>query len=134
MTLMPQTADTSRDLLFGLLALQNGLIDQDQLVIAFRTWTRDKGRALADHLVDRGDLVVDDRAAVDALVARHIRKHGGDVEESLAAVPAGGSIRDGLADLGDPDLGATLGRVGAAHPPSHPDDDDPDRTASLAVG
>jgi len=27
--------ETPRDLLFGLLALQNGLIDQDQLVAAF---------------------------------------------------------------------------------------------------
>ena len=31
-----------RDLLFGLLALQNGLIDQGQLVAAFQAWTRDK--------------------------------------------------------------------------------------------
>ena len=40
-----------RDLLFGLLALQNGLIDQGQLVAAFQAWTRDKARPLADHLV-----------------------------------------------------------------------------------
>ena len=32
------------------------------------------------------------------------------MEKSLAAVPAGGSIRDGLADLGDPDIDATLGQ------------------------
>ena len=39
------------DLLFGLLALQNGLIDQGQLVAAFQAWTRDKARPLAEHLV-----------------------------------------------------------------------------------
>ena len=50
-----------RDLLFGLLALQNGLIDQGQLVAAFQAWTRDKGRPLAEHLVDRGDLDADER-------------------------------------------------------------------------
>ena len=48
-----------RDLLFGLLALQNGLIDQGQLVAAFQAWTRDKARPLADHLVARGDLDAD---------------------------------------------------------------------------
>ena len=32
-------ADTPRDLLFGLLALQNGLIDQGALFSAFTTWT-----------------------------------------------------------------------------------------------
>ena len=80
-----------RNLLFGLLALQNGLIDQIQLVAGVQAWTLDKARALADHLVGRGDLDADDRSAIDALVARHVKKHGGDVERSLAAIPAGRS-------------------------------------------
>ena len=71
-----------RNLLFGLLALQNGLINQGQLVAAFQAWTLDKARALADHLVGRGDLDADDRSAVDALVARHIKKHGGEWSEA----------------------------------------------------
>jgi hypothetical protein len=69
-----------RNLLFGLLALQNGLINQVQLVDAFQAWTLDKARDLAAHLIDRGDLDDDDRSAIEALVARHINKHGGDVE------------------------------------------------------
>ena len=96
-----------RDLLFGLLALQNGLIDQGQLVAAFQAWTRDKARPLADHLVARGDLDADDRAAVEALVAQHLKKHGGDAEKSLAAIPAGRSTRESLARLGDPELDGT---------------------------
>ena len=63
-------ADADRHLLFGLLALQNGLIDQVQLVAAFQAWTRDKDRPLADHLVDRGDLDAADRVAVEALLVR----------------------------------------------------------------
>jgi hypothetical protein len=85
--------NVDRHLLFGLVALQNGLIDQVQLVAAFQAWTLDKARALADHLVVRGDLDADDRSAVDALVARHVKKHGGDAERSLAAIPAGRSTR-----------------------------------------
>src|SRR4051794_5292140 len=123
-----------RDLLFGLLALQNGLIDQVQLVAAFQAWTRDKARPLAEHLVARGDLDAEQRSLLEGLVAQHLKKHGGDVEQSLAAVPAGGSIPDGLAALGDPDIDATLGQVGVAHPPTHLVEDDPDRTASLSVG
>ena len=38
-----------RHLLFGLLALQTGLIHQAQLVAAFQAWTCDKSRSLADH-------------------------------------------------------------------------------------
>jgi hypothetical protein len=62
---------------FGLLALQNGLIDPSQLVAAFQAWTLQKDQPLADHLVCRGDLDADDRSAVEALVARHLKKHGG---------------------------------------------------------
>src|SRR5438045_4928183 len=119
-----------RNLLFGLLALQNGLINQGQLVAAFQAWTLDKGRALADHLVGRSDLDADDRSAVEALVACHLKKHGGDAERSLAAIPAGRSTRESLAQIGDPDLDGTLAHVGSGLI----EHDDADRTASYAVG
>jgi eukaryotic-like serine/threonine-protein kinase len=106
--MMPPHLDTSRDLLFGLLALQIGLIDQGQLVAAFQAWTRDKGRTLADHLVARGDLDADDRIAVEALVAHHLKKHGGNPEKSLAAINTGLSTREHLARIGDADVEASL--------------------------
>jgi hypothetical protein len=118
-----------RNLLFGLLALWNGLIDQGQLVAAFQERTLDKARALADHLVGRGDLDADDRSAVDAQVARHIKKHGGEVERSLAAIPAGCSTRDSLARIDDPEVGGSLAHLG-----SRSTQQDDDRTASYAVG
>jgi eukaryotic-like serine/threonine-protein kinase len=124
------TAVADRNLLFGLLALQTGLVDQDQLVNAFRAWTRDKARAMADHLAARGDLDPDQRAAVDALVALHLKKYGGDPEKSLAAVEVGCSLRQSLADVGGPEVHATLAGTG-----SHSaDNGDPDRTATLSVG
>ncbi len=55
-----------RDLLFGLLALQNGLIDQGRLVAAFQAWTLEKSRPLAEHLIARGNLDVDQRGGVEA--------------------------------------------------------------------
>jgi serine/threonine-protein kinase len=116
------------DLLFGLLALQNGLINQGQLVAAFQAWTLDKARALADHLVGRGDLDVDDRSAVEALVARHLKKHGGDVERSLAAITAGPSTHESLAAIGDADIEHTLARIASGS------DGDHDRTMTYAVG
>src|SRR5262245_65600474 len=117
------------DLLFGMLALQNGLINQGQLVAAFQAWTLDKARALADHLIGRGDLDADDRSAVDALVSRHIKKHGGDVERSLAAIPTGRSTRESLAHIGDPQIERTLAHLGAALT-----DQDADRTGTYSVG
>ena len=126
---MPAAADLH--LLFGLLALQTGLIDQAQLVVAFQAWTRDRGRPLAEHLVALGGLDPGDRAAVEAMAERHLKKFGGDAEKSLAAIPAGRSTREGLAALGDPQIGATLARVGSASPSTELD---ADRTSTYGVG
>ncbi len=128
---MAAAVAAERDLLFGLLALQNGLINQGQLVAAFQAWTLDKAGVLADHLVRRGDLDADDRSAVDALVARHIKKHGGDVERSLATIPAGPSTRECLARINDPVLGGTLAHLSSA--PTQ-DGGGADQTASYAIG
>ena len=128
---MSKPGDPSRDLLFGLLALQNGLIEQGGLFTAFAAWTRDKGRPLADHLANGGGLDVDDRLAVEAMVARHLSKHGNDVERSLAAIPAGRSTREGLAAIGEPAIEASVIRIGSA---ATRDDDEADQTANYSVG
>src|SRR5262249_16418259 len=93
---------TDRHLLFGLLALQNGLIDQGQLLLAFQALTRDKSRSLGEHLEARGDLTAAKRAVLDALAEVHLEAHGGEVEKSLAAVPANRCTRARLAALGEP--------------------------------
>jgi eukaryotic-like serine/threonine-protein kinase len=126
------SAAADRHLLFGLLALQNGLISQVQLVAAFQAWTLDKSRSLARQLEARGDLDADGRAAVEAMVALHAKKHGGSTEKSLASIPAGRSTRESLARLGDPEIEATLGHVGSGR--AAIEDGDDDRTASYAVG
>jgi serine/threonine-protein kinase len=108
-----------RHLLFGLLALQTGLIQQAQLVAAFHAWTGDKSRPLADHLVALGYLGPAQRSVVEALAALHVEAHDGDVQWSLAALPAGKSTRQSLAQLADPDLEGSLAQVGSAS--SQPD-------------
>jgi serine/threonine protein kinase len=118
-----------RDLLFGLLALQVGLIDQGQLVAAFQAWAHDRDRGLADHLAARGDLDPDQRAAVEAMAALHVKKYGGDPEKSLAAIPAGPSTRERLAALGDPELTGTVAHLGSGSTEPYAD-----RTATYAVG
>jgi serine/threonine-protein kinase len=68
---------------------------------------------------------------VEGLVIEHLRRHGSDPERSLAALGLGRSTRECLAQIGNPELGASLARVG---PGSTEPDDDADRTASYAVG
>jgi tetratricopeptide (TPR) repeat protein len=125
-----------RHLLFGLLALQNGLINQGRLVSAFQAWTLDKSRSLADHLEAGGDLTGAKRAALEVLANAHLDCHGGDVEKSLAAMPANRSARASLAALGEPEIEATLARVALSKnsPVTEVDALDPERTCSIAVG
>ena len=124
------TAD--RNLLFGLLALQNGLIDQDQLVAAFRAWTRDKDRQIAEYLAERGDLDADQRSVIQAMVGLHEKKHGGGLEKSLAVIPAGRAACESLAALGDSEIEASLIHVGARFASSQPDTE-PDRITTCSV-
>jgi len=131
---MPQPTNPSRDLLFGLLALQTGMIDQGALFTAFAAWTRDKARSLADHLIDLGHLDAPRRAAVDAIAGVHVQALGGDIEKSLAVLAVGRSTRESLARAGGPDVEATLGHVASAHGSTHDDDEDPERTGSYSVG
>ena len=59
--------ELNRDLLFGLVALQNGFIDQSALVAAFHSWVRDKSQSLAAYL---------DRLAVISTRNRRSRSMG----------------------------------------------------------
>ncbi len=128
-------AAADRHLLFGLLALQTGIINQGQLVAAFQAWTLDKMRNLADILVARGDLNAVQRGLLEGLADQHVEKHG-DVEKSPAAVPANRSARASLAALGEPEIGATLARVARSKngPATDAEDDDPERTGTFSVG
>ena len=126
--------DAGRDLLFGLIALRNGLIDQDQLVAAFRAWSRGRSRPLADHLVALAALDAEQRSALDPLVALHLKKSGGDPAKSLGSLTAGRSTRERLAHIGDPDIEATLAHVGADSRPSEPGEEASDRTATFTIG
>ncbi len=126
------TVAAEKNLLFGLLALQVGLIDQSKLVAAFHAWTLDRNRPLAEHLVAQGHLRVAERPAVEALVALHVEKHG-DVERSLAAIPADRSTRAKLAGLGDAEIDATLPLVASGSGSTEPDGD-ANRTRDYSVG
>ena len=94
------TAAADRHLLFGLLALQNGLIDQGPLVAAFQAWTLRQGPGAWPTTWMPGRPDAAKRALLEALAVVHVEVHGGDVEKSLAAVPANRSTRASLADAG----------------------------------
>jgi hypothetical protein len=121
---MSRSAD--RDLLFGLLALQNNFIDRDGLVDAFHRWVSDRSTPLDRILLERGALSPSRHMLLEALVGEHIRLHDGDPQRSLAALSSIGSVRDDLSRVADPDVQASLTQVSAARQ----GDEDPYRTVA----
>ncbi len=119
--------DADRNLLFGLLALQNNFIDRDALLDAFSRWVHDRAVPLGQVLRDRGALDPDDHEALEGLLARYLKKFRDDPEKSLQHLSSIGSVRDDLARIADADLQASLAQVAAARP-----DDDPYRTIGQA--
>jgi serine/threonine-protein kinase len=99
--------DTDRNLLFGVLALQADLIDSERFARACALWAADKDRPLAQVLVDLGWLTPEDRADVERLLARKVRKHGGDVQASLAEA-VGAPAAASLAGVPDAEVQASL--------------------------
>jgi hypothetical protein len=126
---MTRRDDAPRDLLFGLLALQNGMVNRDQLVAAFGAWTASH-RPMPDLLVEHGALSPPRRALLEALAAEHLAAHGNDPEKSLAALELNRSTRESLANAGGPVVEATIAHVG----PGSDTDGDDGRTRTYSVG
>lgn len=92
--------DTDRNLLFGVLALQAGVLDAEQFADICTLWSTRKQTALADLLLERGWLTAEDRHHLDYLLERKLQKHGDDARASLAAA-ADESARRLLAGITD---------------------------------
>src|SRR6516162_178325 len=98
--------DTDRNLLFGVLALQADLIDAPQFIEACLLWTARKNEPLADLFVERGWIEPADKAHVEYLLERKLKKHGGNSHATLGAIPD--DIKRSLAALEDDDIQRSL--------------------------
>jgi WD40 repeat protein/serine/threonine protein kinase len=122
----------NHDLLFGLLALQRGLIDQRQLVCAFEAWSADSARTLAEVLLEQGALDDSARCLVNAMVQSQFMDWDSQPEDP------GASRRPGRATVvptGEPSLPATITHLGSPRSSGDPFDQDgpKDPVAGLTV-
>src|SRR4051812_34461292 len=67
-----------RNLLLGMLALQNNRISRAQLLAAFNAWIEDKGQSLGALLLRQRALTAEHLALLEALAAAHLGHHGDD--------------------------------------------------------
>jgi PAS domain S-box-containing protein len=105
-----------RNLLFGLLALQMDFVTREQLLDALNAWMLEKQAPLGEILCRRGALAEDDRADLDRLVDKHIKRHGDNPQASLAALRVEPDVRQDLGRLEDPDVQASIASLHLATP------------------
>jgi serine/threonine protein kinase len=109
----PARPSADRNLLFGVLALQADLLDNDRFAEACSAWAARKETPLADLLVERGWLTPEERSHVEFLLGRKLQKHGGDARAGLGeAAPK--SVRQTLADLDDLEVRQTVAALATA--------------------
>jgi hypothetical protein len=99
--------NTDRNLLFAVLALQADRLDREQFVQACTLWAARKTTPIADLLIDQGWLTSAGKDVVDQLIDLKLKKHGGDVQASLAEA-AGAPVRGVLACIADIDVERSL--------------------------
>jgi formylglycine-generating enzyme required for sulfatase activity/tRNA A-37 threonylcarbamoyl transferase component Bud32 len=124
---VPSSHATDRNLLFGILALQMDFVSRDQLIAGMHAWVLDKSKPLGQIFCDQGALPAEQRTLLDALVQEHLKKHGNDPQQSLAAVSSIRSARRDLVEIADAELQASLLHVAVKGA------DDPQATTSEAT-
>jgi serine/threonine protein kinase len=102
--------DTERNLLFGVVAFQNGAVEADRLAETCADWASQPSRPLADLLVDRGLITDEQRTEVEHVVRRELASHGGDAQATLAATMDGRSreVIGEISNVGAVTLAATM--------------------------
>ena len=93
--------DTKRNLLFGVVAFQNGIVDADRLAETCAAWVEEPSQTLADLFVDRGLMTDEQRTELEKVVTRELEAHGGDPQVTLAATIDGRSL-DAIRDAAGP--------------------------------
>ncbi len=78
---MSRSAD--RNLLFGILALQLNFVTRDQLIAGMHAWVLNKSTSLGEIFVAQQSMEAEQYRLLDALVEKHVEKHGGSVTQSI---------------------------------------------------
>jgi tetratricopeptide (TPR) repeat protein len=111
-------ADFDRNLLFGVLALQDELIDADQFADVCAGWALRMEKPLPDLLQERGWLSADERREIEQRLERKIKKHGGNVHATLNAVAGGDvAVRGAIQSVAHPAVQKSLEGLPLLQPP-----------------
>jgi serine/threonine protein kinase len=84
--------DTERNLLFGVVAFQQGVVAADGLAETCADWAAQPSQTLAELMVGRGLLTQEQKIELEETVATALAAHGDDPQATLAATLDGRSL------------------------------------------
>src|SRR5436190_331389 len=99
--------DADRNLLFGLIALQNDFVTREQLLAAFAAWMHDPSHRLADILESQGALGPSQRELLQQLVEMFLARHQEATETDQEPVDAAATPPPGETPPGETPPGET---------------------------
>ncbi|MFO1065888.1 MAG: protein kinase [Pirellulales bacterium] len=78
------------------------------------SWVFDKSKSLGEQFIEREIMDADQCRLLEALVVKHVEKHGGELEQSLAQLSSvDPHATQSLAEIDDADLNATVRHIGS---------------------
>ncbi|HEX3151671.1 MAG TPA: protein kinase [Gemmataceae bacterium] len=110
-----------RNLLFGVLAVQMDFVTREQLVNAMNAWSHDKTRSVGDILRSHKVIAADEQELLDALVNKHLVRHGNELGKCLESIGPAGPIGEALSSITDPMFQTSLGTLLSRGPAPIPD-------------
>ncbi len=96
-------ARADRDLLFGILALRTGMIEQTDFVTALKRRSAERSQPFSQVLVELGVLEEEDRTLLEMLAERQAVRRGAHGEQSQATLPAAATLSADLRASGVPE-------------------------------
>lgn len=103
--------NADRNLLFGLLALQNDFVSRKQLLAAFGAWVADRNESLADILVQQRAINATTKDLLNKLVDQHVTLRGNE-QQCLDNMSVDQSIKTELSFLADTEMLHSIDRLG----------------------
>ena len=84
---------TDRELLFGVLAVQLGFANAQQVMGCAGEWATLHGKkSLAELLEERKVILAEQRRLVEGLVEKAVQLHAGDVSRTMQSLPHGSHL------------------------------------------
>ncbi|MDP7250709.1 MAG: hypothetical protein QGF00_13975, partial [Planctomycetota bacterium] len=104
---------TESNLLFGVMAVQNGFINPQQLADAAALWANDKEREIGEILVEQDWISDEIRQVLKTIVEKSVEAHGGDAAKSLDSFSGAGEVLRSLGGLDDGEIQESLLSLGS---------------------